>query len=377
MKDKILLVGPFPPTVGGITVCMENIQNSDLKKKFQFIQFTTTRPTKNLVKNVYDYSLFFHVGLKYLTASMLVTCQHIMIFPFVILHEKPKIIHVHTPDYLPFWESSIYVFVSRLLRKKVLLHIHATNFDKFFSDGNNVTKLLITKILASVDNVIVLSRRRKTFFSAIAPTAKLAVIPNTVRLRNNIKQCQSSQIKVLFIGGTEAKRKGVYDLIKAIPLVASSRDIEKPNFLIVGKCDTEKLMFICNTTKIGDFVTFLGFINNEEKNKLLASADIYVLPSYSEELPIAILEAMAAGLPIISTPVGSIPEIVQQGVNGYLIKPGDYKDLASRIIELAGNPEMRMKMGQINCKKIHNEYSESAVFGELEKIYSNLCSNRT
>ena len=80
----------------------------------------------------------------------------------------------------------------------------------------------------------------------------------------------------------------------------------------------------------------------------IPKSDIFILPSYAEGLPIAILEAMAAKLPVISTSVGSIPEVIKEKINGYLIKPGDYKALANRIILLAKNKSLRMKIGNNN-----------------------------
>jgi glycosyltransferase involved in cell wall biosynthesis len=133
LENKILMVGPLPPTVGGITTCMLNIMTSDLKQEFEFIPFTTSRPTENLAKEVYDYTLILHIGLKYLIKAALTTLDHLIIFPLSLVERNPKIVHIHTTDYLPFWESSIYIFFSKMFHKKTILHIHATSLDQFYN----------------------------------------------------------------------------------------------------------------------------------------------------------------------------------------------------------------------------------------------------
>jgi glycosyltransferase involved in cell wall biosynthesis len=93
-----------------------------------------------------------------------------------------------------------------------------------------------------------------------------------------------------------------------------------------------------------------GIVTGEQKNKLVLEADIFALPSYNEGLPIALLEAMAAGMAIITTPVGGIPEVITDGDNGFLVAPGNISDLAEKLTILVNNQELRQKMGWRNRK---------------------------
>lgn len=373
LRNKILMVGPLPPTIGGITTCMLNILTSDLNKQYEFIPFTTSRPTENLVRGVYDHTLIFHVGLNCLIRAALTTLHHLIIFPISLAQRNPKIVHIHTTDYWPFWESSIYIFFSKIFHRKIVLHIHATSFDKFYKNRNSLLKYLTRKTLNIADKIIVLSSRSKSFFAKLVPEYKLAVIPNAVKsaiFNNELqKHIKSNAVKVLFIGGIEAKRKGIYDVLRAIPVVAEKYG-SNILFAFVGKCDVEKLRTICKEKNVSNYVEILGYLETKEKRKVISLSDIYILPSYSEGLPIAMLEAMAAGLPIISTPVGSIPEVIEQGVNGYLIKPGDYYGLAEKILVLAKDKRLRKIMGKINAEKIRREYDDKIVMQKLEEVYN-------
>ena len=93
-------------------------------------------------------------------------------------------------------------------------------------------------------------------------------------------------------------------------------------------------------------VRFLGWVGPEQRDQILKEADIFILPSYNEGLPMAILEAMAWGLPIITTPVGGIPEVLIQGQNGLLVEPGNVNQLSKSIQYLMQDMALRQSMGK-------------------------------
>jgi len=101
-------------------------------------------------------------------------------------------------------------------------------------------------------------------------------------------------------------------------------------------------------------------------------ADIFVLPSYNEGLPMSILEAGSFGLPVISTPVGGIPEVIEDGVNGYLIEPGDIEALKDRLLLLANGPELREKMGKNLKILIGEKFNEKKMVNQINFIYQEL-----
>lgn len=119
-----------------------------------------------------------------------------------------------------------------------------------------------------------------------------------------------------------------------------------------------------------DNVEFPGWIRNEQKRQYLREADIFLLPSYNEGMPMAILDAMGCGLPIVSTDVGGIPKIVRQGINGYLYKPGDSKSMACAIIEYLTDDEKRLKAGQESVDIIRESYSLQQNIDKLERVYT-------
>jgi len=226
------------------------------------------------------------------------------------------------------------------------------------------------------DKIIILSLRQKKLYMKFVTKDKLSVIPNVINYKIFQKQSkrklgESNVIKVLFIGGEEAKRKGIYDIIKAIPIVVNKYG-ENILFVFLGRCNTKKLRDICKKYNIKKYVDFKGYVEERVKIKVMNSSDIFILPSYAEGLPIAILEAMAAGLPVISTPVGSIPEVIKEEVNGYLIEQGDYYALAERIITLIKDTRLRKKIGINNKEKILREFDMNMLENKLANLYKKI-----
>ncbi|GAI08660.1 unnamed protein product, partial [marine sediment metagenome] len=131
---------------------------------------------------------------------------------------------------------------------------------------------------------------------------------------------------------------------------------------------------ICQKEEISRYIEFLGYLRGEEKIQVFITSDIFILPTYHPEgFPYAILEAMSAGLPIISTPIGAIPEIIEDGANGFLIPPKIPYILAEKILTLIEDKSLREKMGAENMKKAQEKYDVKVVCKIFEKIYKEIC----
>jgi glycosyltransferase involved in cell wall biosynthesis len=144
--------------------------------------------------------------------------------------------------------------------------------------------------------------------------------------------------------------------------------------IIGGNGEIQHLLDLINKHHIEDIVEFLGWISSNEKADVLNNADVYILPSYHEGLPISILESMSYGKAVISTKVGGIPEIVRNNENGLLINPGDLEAIKQSLNFFLENPRKIKEYGNISEQKVQ-KYLPHSVLKELEEIYKSVLSN--
>ena len=184
-------------------------------------------------------------------------------------------------------------------------------------------------------------------------------------------QSDDGKTHFLFLGEI-GKRKGVFDIIRAIAGHRNEAD-GKMELKIGGNRNEEELISAIKSNSLEDIVSFEGWVSGEKKVRLLNWADVYILPSFNEGLPISILEAMSYGCPIISTPVGGIPEVVTD--NGILVAPGNAEEIWNAMYRYICNPALIEKEGQISLMNV-KPYMPDSVISDLNGIYLNILEAR-
>jgi glycosyltransferase involved in cell wall biosynthesis len=176
-------------------------------------------------------------------------------------------------------------------------------------------------------------------------------------------------LTLLFLGYVSNK-KGLFDLLDVLK---ENKELyqNKIQLVIGGNGEIDTLKKYLKENKLDDLVQFVGWISNVEKAGWLKKADIFVLPSYFEGLPISILEAMSYGHPIITTNVGGIPEIVMNNKNGVICEPGNKEELKNAIDFFIQQPEKIKEFG-FYSSEISKKYLPDSVMQELMNIYKTL-----
>lgn len=179
---------------------------------------------------------------------------------------------------------------------------------------------------------------------------------------------------VIITVGRLAKDKGHAFLLGAMPSLL--RALPEAKLLLVGhgECHCE-LQGLAQALEITHAVQFLGFRDDVER--LLVAADVFCLPSEYEGLPLAVAEAMAAGLPVVSTPVGGIPEIVADGVSGYLVPYGTSEPLSERLIEILGDQGLARGLGLAGKETIAERFTLEGMVSRFESLYEQQVYQRT
>jgi Glycosyltransferase len=167
------------------------------------------------------------------------------------------------------------------------------------------------------------------------------------------------QSKIVLYAGTFSRTKGVEHLVRALPQIVRRHPDVK--LVLVGSGPLEpRLRGLAERLGVTDSVVFVGRRSHDQMPRLLAAADVFVLPSLNEGLPRVILEAMATGLPVVATSVGGVPELVVDGGTGLLVEPGDEEALADAVCRVLADPELAMAWGRAGREVAQREYEREA-----------------
>lgn len=232
----------------------------------------------------------------------------------------------------------------------------------------NTTQKAVLKTITKCDCIIALSNSWKEWFEKTTHHKNVIVVKNVIS-PPRVKKVKHDDFVLLFLGRL-GERKGIYDLLDV--LIKHRSEFEgKIRFVFGGDGDVVQVNEIIKHNGLENIAVFQGWVNGEKKERLLNMADAYILPSYNEGLPISILEAMSYSLPIISTNVGGIPEILKNGENGFIMSPGDKDAMYRAILELMNNEKLRLDMGKASYSKVQ-EHMPGFVERQLNDLYRSL-----
>lgn len=263
-----------------------------------------------------------------------------------LISQKIDLVYIHLSDGGSLLRKAILSLTAFLFRKPVLMHAHGAEFHVTYAKLPSVAQQVISNIFRRCDRFIVLSETWKTYYmSELKLKAdRVLVLPNPVELPVQVPHRVNRDTLRLAFCGRVGQRKGVFDLIRAIAnlLVEQQQQVQ---FLLAGDGEIEAAHQLAKELQVDKLVTFLGWVTAEQRDRLLAEADVFILPSYNEGLPMALLEAMGWGLPAIVTPVGGIPELIRSGENGLLVSPGNLAQLSEAIQRVISDEQLRTNLG--------------------------------
>lgn len=282
-----------------------------------------------------------------------------------IFSRRSDIVHVHTSHNLSFARSSFYVlFTKYVWSRPVVLHIHGSSFHKFVNTNSTPLEWYQRIVFNAACRVIVLSTYWEDMLSDHVKKSKIEAIPNAVNPLEYETNDRRTVPHIVFISNL-ISRKGINELVEAIRKIETT-DTPEYKVTIAGKGPLSEA--VEELSESYNHVEYRGYVSEREKQAILESGTIYVLPSYAEGLPIAILEGMAGGNAVISTNVGSIPEVITKE-NGIIIEPKNIDDLENAIKELLENPDITTEMGIQSRKLCEQKYSWSHVNSKLQEVY--------
>jgi glycosyltransferase involved in cell wall biosynthesis len=232
------------------------------------------------------------------------------------------------------------------------------------------TKLTSKTIMKNANSVIALTGDMKRTMQAIYDR-NIVVVPNGIDLKEytgdpSVQKVKGDEKRILFVGRLHPV-KGVRYLLQAMKIVYEKMPDAK--LILVGDGEErEHLETLTDNLGIRECVEFAGRVPHERVQDYMNQAEVFVLPSLSEGFPVTILEAMACGLPVVATRVGGLPDVIEDGVHGYLVRTKESNEIAETLLKLLQDEQLWETISKTNKQKI-NEYSWERVALALEKIY--------
>ena len=354
-KIKILMLGESLDRQGGI-VSVEKLIIKQAPAKIE-IRHLSTLPNGAAVRKI----------LVFVQAVGVLFCN--------LLKQEADIVHIHVSERGSAFRQALTTIIAWLLGKPVILHAHSADFHVFYTNLPAVIRFGLSWVFCKSTRFIVLSDSWKKFYidNLGLKAEQVVVLPNPVKFPLEIPQkIISEKVNFLFLGRI-GERKGVFDLIRALAAISIEKK-QNISLTIAGDGEGQKAREIIDELNLNQYVTILDWVDEIQRDELLSQSDVFILPSYNEGLPMALLEAMSWELAVITTPVGGIPELIVDHDNGLLVKPGSISDLSLAMESLVSHPELRQKLSK-NARKSVRPFNIETYMISLVEIYQFLLIN--
>lgn len=346
---RILMLGTSLDTMGGISAVLTVYRDDGLFVRWP-IEHVVTHRDGGVVKKIQT-----AIGALFRVMRCLI-------------QTKPDLMHLHVSSRASFWRKALFMTLAISFRVPYLLHLHGSEFQIFYDrECGERRRAVVRYFFRRAARVVVLSRQWGVWVRGMCPDAKVETIYNPVILPSHRTPFADREPASLLFLGRLGERKGTYDLLHAIQRL-------QPRFpglklLLGGDGEIERVRAMATELGIARSVELLGWVDAERKRELFSRSAVYVLPSYNEGLPMSVLEAMAAGMPIASTPVGGIPEAVSDGVEGLIAPAGDVDALAKNLGRLLADGQLRERMGAAARSRVERDFSSTGILPRVESIY--------
>lgn len=355
-KVKLLMVAPVPPPYGGIanwTLLSKNYLSHN--NSIVLLPILNIAPKiRNLDgRTIWDRIVVQGIGM----------LKQNKMLKYRIKQEHPDVIHITTSGQLAIIRDILFLKTAKKYRILTAYHIRFGRIPEIAKAKTYEWKLM-NKALHIADTVIAIDHRTEASIRKYAPKANVCYIPNPFDVSKMAGEETAKEKREIVFLGWVVKTKGIEEL-----LLAWSRICETfPDWIlrIVGPYSDEYLTSLKQNYSKKQ-VMFEGEKKHEDAMKLLAGAAIFVLPSYTEGFPNAVLEAMALEKPIIATNVGAIPDMLKDC--GIIIPKKEVNALENALVNLMGDTELRVKLGSAAKKKVLREFSMEKVFSQYMDVW--------
>lgn len=343
---KVLVVATSRKTRGGITSVVNAHEKGEQWKKYhcRWIQTHIDRGTV--------WKLFYLIrGL----------CTYLVFLP------SCSVVHIHMSEPLSALRKCMFLWLAKVFGKRTIVHFHSFSPETTI---NGKYKKVYRYLFNHTDVVIVLSQLWKKYVNNTFNLGdKVRVVYNPCTTAVFPEKYEKK--KQILYAGTVNARKGYRDMIGAFAKIAS--DFPDWQIVFAGNGEVEQGKNLAKKLGIAEQTVFLGWVAGKAKDKVFKEATVFCLPSYAEGFPMSVLDAWTYGLPVITTPVGGIPDVAVDGENMLLFTPGDVDALAKQMKRMIADSGLRDKISKQSALLASTTFNIDTINKEIGKIYYELC----
>ncbi len=350
VPTQVIMIGTDPATHGGIASAVNAWAEAGLLARWPVTYVATHRDGTRLEKLLR--------AIDALVAFAALACR----IPCAVLH-------VHAASRASFWRKLPFIAAALLMRWPVLFHLHGGGFATFYErECGAIGRAAVRFVMARAARVIVVSERWKGWVRTAFPKARVDCVPNAVPLRPAAWETRDPA-RIAFVGRL-TQEKGVHDLLEAVASLRVSHP--RVRLELAGDGDADAIARRAYDLGIGDRVLIRGWCDAPARERMLARAGVFALASHAEGLPMSLLEAMAAGCPVVASRVGGIPDAVQDGTDGLLVPAGDVPALAAALARVLEDRDLAARLGGSAQVAIARRHSPAVAVDRIGRIYASL-----
>lgn len=336
---RVIVLAPSPEARGGIVAVLKLYEQSEIWEKYHCRWIATYREGSRLRKIWYLIKGF---------------AEYIVLLPFY------DIVHIHFSLNVSAGRKYRFFKVAKVFGKRTVIHLHCgsqidgvwnSNYQAMFEQCDYGI-LLSESLKAKIEEHIGASDKLKVVYNPCSPVADTSGY--------------EKKNQILF-SGTLYDGKGYKDLIRAFASIANSYPDWK--LVFAGNGEVEQARALATELGINNQVELLGWVSGEAKHRAFCESKALCLPSYAEGFPMAVLDAWAYGLPVVTTPVGGIPDVAQDGANMLLFEPGDVELLSKQLEKIMIDDKLRQSLSRESVKMARGPFALAAVTGQVGEIY--------
>ena len=292
-------------------------------------------------------------------------CRALVTVAGLMLRHRRAVLYVHGASRASFWRKSWFMAMALVARWPVVFHLHGGGFARFFeSECGPLRRAIVRFFLDRAAAIVAVSGRWQAWLETATRNPNVVCIPNAVAL-SPVSSVAREEGLVLFAGRC-CEGKGVFELLEAMSCLPHLR------LVCAGDGDLDRVRLRASELGLESRVTLTGWIGRDACAELLRGCTVFVLPSHAEGVPMSLLEAMAAGAPVVASAVGGIPDIVSHGENGLLVTPGDAASLAHAIGRIARDRGLAARLGAAARDTVASGFTAERAVERVEALLATL-----